>query len=474
MFGVTMRRIFKTAGKLHMLKDSDGQLVKDWEHSVIVDAKYELKPSPHQPLVVDIYGCNLSGLGQCVEKLVLDNGVILTGCTLGGSMKFNTGELRKMRMKDVEESKIELYPNKTVPSAKVELDAAVFGVVSSDPLRKRSCTKGVARPGYPFSYSKTFPDLHKGTWAQALRLQYHGTEITFVATSNYWKGFVDETTLQHDSIVGVRPQDGGDMGRADLNKITFLLAQFIGWINHCVSPVFHVKGYRKGKLVYCEYDLYPHPTVHRERFSWLPWHGVEVGDGRVPVQDLFDGFVKAWEKNEQEMGTLHIALQMLRSREKGSPLDKPSIVYLRDTFTACAILEGMLTGKSGKSGRASQISRCLKVVGVENKLPSLDKKEFDHVLQTHPKLWWNDNKKKVMEDEKGTLSYPLANMTNWMLHIDDPDSARRLLTLPIAVQTYLLEVSMRLADLMMLKEVGYGGAYFNRLTGKTEIVPWSK
>ena len=181
--------------------------------------------------------------------------------------------------------------------------------------------------------------------------------------------------------------------------------------------------------------------------------------------------MKAWEKNEQEMGTLHIALQMLRSREKGSPLDKPSISYLRDTFTACAILERMLTGKSG---RESQISRCLKVVGVENKLPSLDKKEFDHVLQTHPQLWWGGEKKQVIEDKKGTLSYPLANMTNWILHIDDPDTARGLLTLPIAVQTYLLDVSMWLADLMMLKVIGYGNAYYNRFTRETEVVPWAK
>ena len=174
--------------------------------------------------------------------------------------------------------------------------------------------------------------------------------------------------------------------------------------------------------------------------------------------------MKAWEKNEQEMGTLHIALQMLRSREKGSPLGKPSISYLRDTFTACAILEGILTGKSGESGRASQISRCLKMVGEKDKLPLLDKKEFDHVLQTHPQLWWSEKKKQVMEDKRGTLSYPLANMTNWMLHIDDPDTARRLLTLPIAVQTYLLDVSMWLADLMMLKVIGYGSAYYNRFT----------
>ena len=211
-----MRRIFKTAGKLHMLKDSDGQLVKDdWEHSVIVDAKYEPKPSPHQPLVVDIYGCNLAGLGQCVEKLVLDNGVILTGRTLGGSMEVQYRGIEEdadVRCRRI--GKSNSTPTIRCLSAKVELDAAVFGVVSSEPLRKRACTKGVARPGYPFSYSKTFPDLHKGTWAQALRLQYHGTEITFVATSNYWKGFVDETTLQHDSIVGVRPQDGGVMGRA--------------------------------------------------------------------------------------------------------------------------------------------------------------------------------------------------------------------------------------------------------------------
>lgn len=77
------------------------------------------------------------------------------------------------------------------------------------------------------------------------------------------------------------------------------------------------------------------------------------------------------------------------------------------------------------------------------------------------------------EKEKGTLDRPLANAENWMLHLEDSDNLRRLLSLPRSIQYYLVEVAIWLADLMVLRVVGYKGFYFNRLSRKTEIVPWS-
>ena len=45
-----------------------------------------------------------------------------------------------------------------------------------------------------------------------------------------------------------------------------------------------------------------------------------------------------------------------------------------------------------------------------------------------------------------------------------------LLSLPTPIQHYLVEVSIWLADLMLLKVVGYQGPYLNRLTGESEVV----
>ena len=117
---------------------------------------------------------------------------------------------------------------------------------------------------------------------------------------------------------------------------------------------------------------------------------------------------------------------------------------------------------------------CLRKIGVDDKLPLAEHKDWDYVVQNHPELWWGVNKGEILEDEKGTLSRPLANVENWLLHIDDPTNARMLLSLPRSVQQYLVEVSTWLADLMALRVVDYRGCYFNRLTRVTEYVPWAK
>ena len=154
------------------------------------------------------------------------------------------------------------------------------------------------------------------------RLHHDNLEITLVDTSHYWRKFVDRQTLQHDSIIGVRKKDGSTLERKELQDVGILLAYFLGWINHCVTPMFHVKGYRKGSLVYKGYNVHPHPTVQRDSFSWLPLFGAEDDNGAIGrhatlVQGLLDGFAQVWAKNERENGVFHIALQMLRSNEKG-------------------------------------------------------------------------------------------------------------------------------------------------------------
>lgn len=482
-----MQKLFRTPGKLYWLEDATKRPVskataEKIAFPVLVDVKYELKPSPHQPLVVEIYGRNLIGLGQTRERLVLDNGVVLTGRTRGGGGELNTDEIKKMGMFDVEEPLIELYPTHA-NSPSPEMDAAVFGVVSSRPLGSGSCTNGVARPGLPFSFRETFPkQLGKTAWsAGALRLHHDNLEITLVDTSHYWRKFVDRQTLQHDSIIGVRKKDDSTLEKKELQDVGILLSYFLGWINHCVPPMFHVKGYRKGSLVYKGYNVRPRPTVQRDSFSWLPLFGAEDDSGAIGrhatlVQGLLDGFAQVWDKNERENGVFHIALQMLRSNEKGSPMSAPSLLYLRDIFSACGILAAMLVGADPHRGRNDTILKCLNEIGAGRKLPLQDWR--DGIAQNHPKLWLagDVNNKQVKEDErkKGTLSRPLANVTNWVLHIDDPTNAKELLSLPRHVQRYFIQVGMWLADLMVMKVVGHRGHYFNRLTMKTEVVPWTK
>ena len=453
------------------MKDASGKPVEnDREHSVFVDAKYELQPSPHQPLVLDIYGYNLVGFGQCVEKLTLENGVILTGRTRGGSMKMGTGELRKIRMFDVEERLLRLYPDRADSTPSPEIDSVVFGIVSSDFLG----SSGMARPGFPFSYVEgDGPEPRSGvTWSTpAFRIMHDGFEMTFVKTSGYWKSLVDEQSLQHNMIVGIRKLGDSIIDWQHVDELTYLLRNFLGWVNHCVSPAFHIKAYRKGRLVYRGYDLSPHPTVQRDRNSWLPLEQGEMH--RSAVEHTFAAFSDVWKRNSDEKGSFHFALQFLRSKERGvSPWSNPSVLYLPDTFGAIGILTSILVEEADPNqARYRTMVQCVEELKILDKLP------YDGVRNelkaNHPNLWWKREHKCVQDDERrdGTLCRPVANLTNWLLHLDDPTNAERLNSLR-AYQRYFVEVSIWLADLMLMKVVGHKGDYFNRLSGKTEKVPW--
>ena len=465
-----MHKIFRTTGNLRLVKDASGKPVEnDRELSVFVDAKYELQPSPHQPLVLDIYGNNLVGFGQCVEKLTLDNGVILTGRTRGRSMKMGTGELRKIRMFDVEERMLQLYPDRADSTASPEIDSVVFGIVSSDFLG----SSGMARPGFPFSYVEgDWPESKSGvTWSTpAFRIAHDGFEMTFVETSGYWKNLVDEQSLQHDMTVGIRKLGGGIIDWKHVNELTDLLPNFLGWVNHCVSPVFHIKAYRKGRLVYRGYNLSPHATVQRDRISWLPFEQGEMH--RSAVEHTFGAFSDVWKKNSDAKGTFHFALQFLRSKERGVlPRSKPSVLYLRDTFGAIGILTSILVGVNTGRGRYDTMVQCVEELKIPDRLPYDG--ERDELKVNHANLWWERNRKCVQDDERrnGTLCRPVANLINWLLHLDDPTNAERLNSLR-AYQGYFVEVSIWLADLMLMKVVGHKGDYFNRLSRKTEKVPW--
>lgn len=457
-----------------MIKDAEGEPVKhDWERSVIVDAKYQLRPAPQQPLLLDIYGYNLVGFGQCTEELVLDNGLTITGLTSGGSTKFNTGELRKIRMFDTEQRILQLLPERADSPQSPEIDSVVFGLVSSEHLG----SSGWARPGLPFSYLEDrLPERKKNVaWSSsALQIVHGGFQITFVPTSGYWKQLVDEKSLHHEIVCGIRKDDGSTIEWDSVNELTTLLSRFLGWVNHCVSPVFHIKAYRKGRLVYRGYDLYPHPTVQRDQVPWLGISG--TARDRESVQHAFGAFADIWNENANQRGIFHIALQMLRSKERGTfPRSRPSLLYLRNTYSAVAILTSMLVGSNPERGRHDTIVQCVTLLNIRDQLPLDDTR--NRLMEICPDLWrskGNDlNPGAIQETEraKGTLCRPVTNVCNWLLHLDDFANANRLLSLD-AHQAYFVEVSIWLADLMLMKVVGYRGLYFNRLTGQIETLPW--
>lgn len=327
--------LFRSSGKLYWVEDAK----KEFVFPVYVDVNYKLRPSPQQPVKVDVYGYDLVGFGQNRDRVVLDNGVVLTGRTIGGSIG-REREVEKIKMFDVEEDMIHLHPTIARPPTEEEpeIDSIVFGVVSSSPLGRGLCSNGVAKPGHPFSFrssgSAIFQKRPKGKWSwHALRFQFEELEITLVETSEYWKRLVDRTTLDHDSVVGIRKQDGGVLEWEKVNRVTNLLSAFLGWFNHCVSPIFHVKAYRKRRLIYKGYALNLHPTVQRDEFSWLPsqdWNGDNVKPRNIDmarwVEDLFVKFSLAWEKSARDDDGFHLALQFLRSQEKGSPNSRASIL----------------------------------------------------------------------------------------------------------------------------------------------------
>ena len=463
-------------GRLFRIEDVNGKQISKIPtegQRVLVEIHYELRRSSHSPLKVEIHGQFLFGMGQTRDRIELNNGVVLTGRLFGIGSGSKPSNFVRAELLDVEESKIALFPTEAGSQA-LDVDAVISGVVSSYPLGHGVCVNGVARPGFPFSFRNRFPQETRGTWSScALRIYQEHLEITFVRTSRYWRKLVNERELQHDMIVGIRNSDKSALKWDEVNRVVWLLSNFLGWINHCSAPAFHIKGYWKGNLVYKGYNLHTNPTIPRDEFSWLPSFNPD-SQGHAyaeQIQELLTGFSDTWVKNEEKNGIFHIALQMLRSHSKGSPRDQASLIYLRNAFCACSILVNMLTIPSGSRTRHDVIRESLREIGVDDKLPVRSQDEFDYLKRECRDLWSLRNG-EIMENEIGMLSRPLTNVENWLIHVDNPENAGRLLNLHSSIQHRFVEISVWLADLMILKVVGYRSKYFNRLTRKTEVVPW--
>lgn len=477
-----MKKLFESLGNLYYVEDFDGNPAPDDVAAIPFRVKavvsYELRPYPQHPLRVDLYVANRP-TGFTRDRLVLDNGVTLTGRAIGAwSRHSNRNGLNRTGFIRVEEPALVLGPdNRPIPRTDgqfdCQVDRLILGVVSSSPLGWNPLSNGCARPGFPFSFT-TERDRLRLSSTRALRIALEEFEITLVDTSGYWKAHVDTHSLQHDSVIGLRRRDGGVLGWKQIERLTQLLSGFLGWVNHCVAPIFHIRGYYQGKLVCKGYNLQLQATAERDSFSWLPYHLPEKPtSGMHPsecVEDLLTRYVRTWEDNRNKRGLFHIALQLLRSNERGSPATRASVLYLQDAFVACGILLSIWKGKHERS-RHNAIVKCLKAIEVEDQIPFDEWKR--RLVDENAELWRN-KKGRTAQGELGSSSRALANIALWQFHLYEAENARRLLNLPHDVQHYFVDVMTWLADLMILRVVGYDGWYFDRLYRETKRVPWSQ
>ena len=421
------------------------------------------------------------GFGQTKHRLELENGVTLNGRLMGGSISpyGSVNKLQRAKFLDMDEGLVQLYPDPANASNYPEIDRLIFPLASSWPLGHGCCTSNghLSQPGRPFSSRVWSKDEEmRGSWStHSLRLEHDGMEILIARTNAYWRQHFDPL-IGHDSVAGIRQLGGGLLDWNRTNDAIFLFEAFLGWLNHCVSPVVALKGYRRGRLVYRAYKIRPNASRPRDTFSWLPLFGLNDEEGGKQmldktIQDLFNKFAGEWEKNKEDRGTLHIALQFLRSRERGSPSDPPSVLYFRDAFSACSIL--LARYSKIQNERFASIQACLRELAIDDVVPA-DADELDSLAKSCKWLWSRRYGDIDVEALKGrTLSRPLSNFQNWLVHFDESRNAMRILEMPRSVQAYLVEVAVWLADLMLLKGVGYSGCYFNRLSRRTEKVPWA-
>ena len=119
------------------------------------------------------------------------------------------------------------------------------------------------------------------------------------------------------------------------------------------------------------YNLQPQATMERDSFSWLPSFLPEKQTGGMRpaecVEDLLARFVRTWEDNRNKRGLFHIALQLLRSNERGSPASRASVLYLQDAFIACGILLSIWKGRHERN-RRNTIAKCVEAIEVEDQL----------------------------------------------------------------------------------------------------------
>ena len=480
-------KIFECPGRIKLVEDADGEAVDPRGRAVPVYAKayYKVGASNDEAIRIDLYGRNrfeLIGTGQTLNQIDLENGVELRGRLAGaGWPKGNEDKITKGGLYDIREDVVQLYPHTAVQPDDFQFDRLILPLAASHPLGIGLCgARGFAAiPGRPFSI-RPWPETMRGTWhPQALQFEFDNMLVSVSSTNSYWTKFFD-AGVGHKSVAGIRPKGGGRLDWDRVNSLLSLLEAFLGWVNHCSSPIAVLRGYYRRKLVYRGYRIRPNASVPRDRFSWLPWRLNSNADlGLWPdsdiVHDLFRKFAERWEQNRERKDVFHIALQYLRSRERGSFRDKPSTLYFQHCLTACGILLNFVGRDRGKSQNTRGIVECcLQELGVPDVIP-VGEENAKWLAENCRQLWCNrQGKLQERELRERTLCRPIANLRDWFVHFDEEHNARRILALPSVVQQEMVQILMWLADLMLLKVVGYNGHYCNRLTGSIDVVPWKR
>ena len=103
-----MKKLFESPGNLYFVEDIHGKPVSEamanFSSRVHAVVNYELKPHPQSPLRVDLYGPGLLRLGQTKDRLVLDNGVCLTGRAYGGKSRAgDQHRINRIELLDIQE-----------------------------------------------------------------------------------------------------------------------------------------------------------------------------------------------------------------------------------------------------------------------------------------------------------------------------------------------------------------------------------
>ena len=395
----------------------------------------------------------------------LNGGPTVTGRTfLSGSYAITSPQslVTSFIVRDVRTSGDDGRVFATLGAKSETVDYVVAGIAPVTVFDRGILCNGWGVPGHPFTYREDGKRVTtKGVWSRAaIRMEYGDLEIVLTDSTKYWSTLVDASVGRH-AVMGVRRKDRAPMPWTAFSETVSMVQAFIGWLGCCSSPVYHVKGYTGRRLSYCAYNLAPNPTKPRgDEYSWMPI------DESLPTQDLFNSFSSKWKENVEKRSTFHSALEMLRSRSKGSQSERPAFLYLRDVFQAIAILAGLLSDEGKKrSSRVERVRHAIRRAGVDNRLPLWNHKHVE-VMKKHDELWLKGRGENARLDEdsykKMEMSRPLANVTNWLLHMDETVNAGRLLSLPREVQKYLLDVAVWLADLLVLEFIGYKGPKLNR------------
>lgn len=433
---------------------------------VKVVVSYKVQRGSAPALKAELHGRLLHTFGAKRTRIDLDDRTVMRGTLLGRWDARDPNVATRCDLVDID-IKGGLLVTKGAESD-VVCDEFIIPLPSCYPLAIGGCaTSGYGvRPGSPFSMSRK-PAKGQQAWSSGvLRLLWGDGDIEIIIadSNNYWRRIFDSELTAHAAVMGVRRRDGGILPWQDIHEMLPVMEEFLGWLGRCRMEVAHVRGYRSGRVVYKEWRTRPHVTTAN---SWLPVLNHPDASTAIDVQGLLDGFARAWRANADREGTLHVALQCLRSKERPLGRDEASIMYLDHVVRACFLLLSETRRPNNARGNYEKFRRCCEALHVEDVLPGWD----DNADAPKELEWlWGEPRRQA---KPGCLSTALANLRNKLTHIDEPKNARLVMKLPATTQRHLTEVALWLAELLMLKIVGYNGAYHDRLTMQTEIVPWA-